>query len=527
MQSANIKNHYPLKFLFKTHEAIANWVGNLARALESFSMLTILATYCSILLVRNFIESYSQESNFFLDFSSQILMGELAHFNAVFLVVALMLALILHYIAKEPVVNVIKVVLTGSILILLAPIFDFIITLGKGANIAYFLPEEKINIFMAYLAYGNFAGSTIGIKLEVAVAMIGIYFYTYAKTRDVLSGLIASWVFYTALFLCAASPFVIKLMLEASGLHYYYSGIHLLRYFLVINFILASWLAYLADKKQFIEFIKTIPVLKVLHYEAMFLFGICLGINASLYTLKNQFLSHPVLVGNGVLLMLAIFFAMLSVTATSNLVDAEIEKKSMFHSETYRKLAWIFLACALMYSSLVGMHGVFFISFVVGMYYLYSAYPLRLKRVPVLSKLVISINSLALMLLGFWFVSGNISGFPQLMYPIVLCVFTLVANFFDLRDMQSDQATGVKTLPAILGMKKAQWFCALAFLTAYVTLYFVFNLQGLVVLLVAAGLLQIYFLTKKHYHELPVFLVYLGSVFLLMAHIISMDLAVF
>ena len=412
-----------------------------------------------------------------------------------------------------------KVVLIGSILILLAPIIDFIITFGKGANIGYFEPQEKINLFMAYLTYGNFTGSTIGIKVEVAIAMIGIYFYTYAKTRDVLSGLIASWTFYTALFICAASPFIIKLIMEGYGLYYYYSGIHLLRYFLVVNFILAIWLTYLADKKRFIEFVKTIPVLRVLHYEAMFLFGMCLAINASLYTIKNQFMLHPVLAGNGILLVIAIFFAILCANAINNFADAEIENKSsLFHLETYKKLAWIFLGCSLMYACMVGIHGVFLISVVIAMYYLYSAYPLRLKRLPILSKLVISGNSLVLMLLGFWFVSGNISGFPSILYPVVLCVFTLVANFFDLKDMQGDKASGIKTLPLILGMKNAQWFCAAAFFIAYVTLYFVFDLQGLSVLLAAAGLLQVYFLTKKHYHELPTFLVYLVSVFINGSH---------
>jgi 4-hydroxybenzoate polyprenyltransferase len=524
MQSANIKSNHPLKFIYNAHEKVASWVTSLAHVLESprLSLLTVFATYFSYLLIRNLLESFSQRTNFFLDFGSQELIGDLAHFDASFTVVALMLTLILHYIAKVPVKDVIKVVCGSFILIWLAPIIDIIVTRGQGANVGYFEPEENISLLAAYLTYcGDFIGATLGIKIEVAIGLVGIYFYTFVKTRDVLSGLMASWVSYTALFIWGASPFVIKLIMQSSGLHYYYSGIHLLRYFLVINFILATWLVYVADKKRFIEFIKTIPVLKVLHYEAMFLFGICVGINASLYTLKNQYFSHPVLVGNGILLMLAIFFAMLSVTATSDLIDAEIEKKSMFNAATYRTLAWTFLACALMYASIVGIHGVFIISCVVAMYYLYLAYPLRLKRVPVLSKLVISGSSLALMLLGFWFVTGNMSGFPKLLYPIVLCVFTLVANFFDLKE--GVEAVGVKTLPIIFGMKMAQWFCAAAFLIAYVSLYFVFHLQGLSVLLVAAGLLQIYFLTKKHYQELPVFLVYLGSVFLLMAHIIGLS----
>ena len=36
MQLASIKNHYPLKFILKMHEALANWVDNLAHVLERF-----------------------------------------------------------------------------------------------------------------------------------------------------------------------------------------------------------------------------------------------------------------------------------------------------------------------------------------------------------------------------------------------------------------------------------------------------------------------------------------------------------
>src|SRR5207253_488897 len=102
-----------------------------------------------------------------------------------------------------------------------------------------------------------------------------------------------------------------------------------------------------------------------------------------------------------------------------------------------QKSGLIFFGCALIYAAIVGMHGVFLISVFMATNYLYSAYPFCLKRVPVLSKCVIAINSLILMLLGFWLVTGNISDFPKPLYLIVLVLLTLAANVVDLNQAEA------------------------------------------------------------------------------------------
>lgn len=498
MQSANVKSNNIFRLFVKAHEKLADWVGGIANAVTSpqISLPMIFTSFFACLLLRNFLESFSQRTNVMLDYDTQNLMVNLAHFEASFVTIALILTLVLHFMINVPVVNMLKIVFTSFVLILLAPIIDLIISHGQGMNLGYFSPDQNVNLLAAYFTYcGDFIGATPGIRIEVAIGLLGIYFYTYSVSRNIFMSLVTVWVAYTATFIWGATPYIVKPMLEWTGLQYQFSGLTLLRYFLVLDFILALWIAYLVDKNRFITFFKEMPLLRGLHYEAIFLVGICLGLSASSYTLENQFLTNPALVGNGILLMIAIFFALLSAR--------NIQQKS----------GLVFWGCALIYASLVGVHGIFLISLVVTNFYLYSEYPFQLKRIFILSKLVISVNSLVLMLLGFWLVTGNISDFPTLLYPVVLCGFTLAANFLDLDKPE------VKSLPALIGMRKAQWFCAVFFFILYLSLYFVF--KGLLLwLFVATGMLQAWFLTRKQYNELPILLINIGNMLGLMAYLL-------
>ena len=257
-------------------------------------------------------------------------MGNLAHFDASFLAIAMMLVILLHYHAKTPVVNVIKVVFPCFIIILLAPVIDLIASHGTGINLAYLSPDDNVNLLSCYFTFfGDSLGATPGIRVEVAIAMIGIYFYTFVKTQNILTRLVTAWLSYTLIYIWGASPFIVKPMTELFGLHYSFSGLNFLRYFLVLNFFLATWIFYLADKNCFRAFFAEIPKLRVLHYEAMFLFGMCLAFNTSLSSIQYQFFDHPELLGNAILLMMAIFLALLSAMVINNLTRQDIDKISV------------------------------------------------------------------------------------------------------------------------------------------------------------------------------------------------------
>jgi 4-hydroxybenzoate polyprenyltransferase len=473
------------------------------------------------------MEAFTQKSGYMLDYDYLSLLGNLAHFEASFTSIALMLILLLHYVTNTPIKNVLKVILPGFLVLVVAPTVDFIASSGKGYNFAYLSPKEHLGLFEAYLTYfGKYIGATIGIKVEVAIALFGIFLYCFIKTRDFFTSLIGCWMAYTLIFIWGATPFIVQPLIESLGFDYEYSGLTLLRYFLVVNFFLGGWIAYLVNKDTFLILMKEVPWMRILQYELLFVLGIFLGLTTSEISIKYELTLNPAIIGNGLLLSIAIFFSLISAMIINNLADTSIDKisnpgralvRGLIDSKLYLNIAYSSMLLAVLYALPVGAQGVLITSCIMATYYLYSAPPLRLKRVLFISKLAISINSLSLLLLGFWLVRESVDAFPFVIYPIMLFGYTLAANFIDLKDVDGDRAAGIKTLPVVLGLRNAQWFCGAAFFITLLSCYFVFREMMFLPLLASVGLLQFFLLTRKRYHEAPVFIVHNAGLILLIA----------
>src|SRR5205085_9038295 len=100
--------------------------------------------------------------------------------------------------------------------------------------------------------------------------------------------------------------------------------------------------------------------------------------------------------------------------------------------------------------------------------YIYSMPPIRFKRVLLFSKLIIAINSLAMILLGYRLLNGDILFFPAVIIPLLLIGFTLTANVIDIKDYEGDKIGGIITLPGLLGLYWSKLIIGMAFLVTYV-----------------------------------------------------------
>ena len=181
--------------------------------------------------------------------------------------------------------------------------------------------------------------------------------------------------------------------------------------------------------------------------------------------------------------------------------------------ELYIKIAYGLLGCSLVCALVVGRVSFFIISGAILGYYSYSAPPLRLKRIPVLSKAIISLISLAIVFLGYITVQGESSGvgFPKFFVWFFLIGITLAANFIDLKDYAGDAAGRIMTVPVLLGLPLARLVIGISFMLAGVGLYFYFPSFYLFPVFLVAGILGFYFIHQKDYAEWRVFSLYLAS----------------
>jgi|TARA_Y100000310_G_scaffold318132_1_gene371830 4-hydroxybenzoate polyprenyltransferase len=501
------------KQIINLEKSIVNYLENL-----KIPFIYFILTFFSLIVLRIFLEEFSD-----ID-SIGIKLEIFLHLFLAFTALAILIIFLFYLLTKTNIIKVSKVVLPSFVIILLPPILDLILSKGKGYNMAYMIPDIYNNLILRYFTFfGDFPGIgvTPGIKIEIAIVLLASFIYFYLKNHDSIKSLFYTFLFYTLLFWLAATPFLIKIVLEFIGLSYKYSEQLLSNFFLLLILITGIPLAYLINKKNFKIIIKDIRPLRLTHFILMFILGIILGLNNSSFILNEinifYFLFIPV----------SIIFAGIYSIITNNITDYEIDKisnknrpliNSKINIKEYENLSWFFLFIALFYSAMVNFLTFFMILLCIGNYFLYSMFPLRLKRIPFFSKLIISLNSLILTMLGFVIITGSINEFPKTIIVFFLLGFTAVINFIDIKDYKGDKKAGIKTLPVILGLKKAKLIIGLFFVLTYLSVYFIVKELYIIPLLFVFGITQFYLINKKDYNGKYVLLIYLLSLILLILY---------
>lgn len=147
----------------------------------------------------------------------------------------------------------------------------------------------------------------------------------------------------------------------------------------------------------------------------------------------------------------------------------------------------------------------------------YSIPPIRLKKYPIISTLVIASGSLLAFALGFY------SAIPKVAFPITLAIailvcFTLAFNTRDLKDYEGDKASRIWTIPVLLGPKKGRIVVATLDLLAYLAAPIILSINTLFIPAVILGIATFLVVLRKESKEWQIFLLY----FLFLATLIIM-----
>ena len=472
--------------------------------------------------VRNFLEIFSDnpqfsEAKFFL------------HYYLSYIALVMTSVLLIHLLTKTEIVKIAKVALPSFIVLSLAPLLDLLLSGGKGYDIAYLLPGVHHNLALRFFTFfGDFPGLgvTPGMRIEIGLGLIGAFIYFYSKKISLVKSVVSTALVYLLIFSYIAIPFIIRALFEPLGLNPVFSNSLLIRFYLVVIFLAGIVLTYLLSKKYFKAILEDIRLLRLLSYETMFFLGVLIGLKYFLFEVDQT------TIFSFILIPISIAFAWLFSVFVNNIEDYEIDKISnkerpLFNQEIdreiYKKIGWLFLGLSLIFALAVNFETLFLILLFIGNYFFYSARPLRLKRVPILSKLIIAFNALILLALGFLIITESIYKFPIGAAVIFLVSATAVANFIDLKDHEGDKKAGIKTLPVILGVNKAKLVIGLLFVLAYLLVYFLIEkILGFksfsppfFFYLFLLGLTQFYLINRKEYKEKYIFFVFLFSLIII------------
>jgi 4-hydroxybenzoate polyprenyltransferase len=485
--------------VIKIAERYIALIRNSKAPIENFCL-----TFLAVVTLRNFVEIFSDRSEVsVITFSGHL------HFYLFYICIALTMILLFSLATREAVNEVSRLILFSFFFILLAPAFDLIFSLGQGYDMAYLLPHEHGGLLLRYLTFGGSSeggGITTGLKLEGIIILAASFLYFKAKRVSTLRSLFFVLAIYTIVFVYAMAPFIVKASLDVWGLFEGFDDALMIRSYLVLATVLLLILAWKWNPDHFLGILRGMRPFRQAHAVLMFACGVAMG--PSFAWGQNTPLDLA-------LTALSIVCACLCVIAINNL---EKEPRAPFGG--YRKVAIGTGLLALVYAGAVSYYTVLTVSLCMGLYFLYALPPLRIKRVPLLSKVPAALGSLACVILGHMFAGGEVIEFPPLVILWFLVPFFAALNLIDIKDYDIDRRAGIQTLPALWGLGRSKWIIGLFLLFAYVTAPLAFGLPFLLLPALGVGIIQCFLVTREQYQERWVFAVYLLSLVVLLVSMI-------
>ncbi len=484
-------------------------------------------TFIFAVIIRNFLEASLYHD--FHSMSAVFNLDTVIHFFSSYIALGLGITLLLYFAVDKPILKVFKVVMPTFLILIVAPLVDFskhLVTGKAGIHIGYITESDLSSLFFRYVTFfGNFEsrsyGVTTGMKIEILLIILLGSVYILISCSSKIKAVVFAFLMYSLIFWGGiAFPSVLRLTFPIVGLgDLIVSPAVITQMFFLLSVALGTIILYLHDKQGFISIIKDVRPFRLLHYELMFILGMVLALKVT--GKPFQFSSQIIKI---VLIVVTIALAWLYSVFVNNIEDIEIDRitnedrpliSGNMKIETYQKLSWVLLGSLIVIAYTVDIVYLFLILTFVAGYFIYSAPPLRLKKVLILSKTLIALCSLVLVVTGYWMINYSLSSFPSIVVVIVMLGFTLLINFIDIKDYEGDKEAGIKTLPVLMGLKKSKVVIGIAFIATYLSGYFILKNFYMILPLALIGCLEFYLINKEDYDERSVFIVYIISLLFL------------
>ncbi len=478
------------------------------------------------------------------------------HYPFWFLGVFLCINLLLTILTKEDIKKVSKIWVYVPFIILIPIVVDLIINKGQAVPYAFIIGSfsDLVKSFFTYTFYSANSPTSWGIKLEVVLAACFAGSYILYKTRNWFKSILGGLILPVIVFVFAIFPSVLFYSYSTinpnlptgsvESIESFYiddffksnsfnktnvfsieSNLFLLNqktnnnqssmiaiYMLIISCTLLCWNFYLYNRRKFWIVFKNFRFLRIFYYSVIICFGLFLGGLMKAGTLTDLTLLISTFLGLG--------FAGLYSVWENDEVDVSIDKisnsdrpipRQELSINEWKVLKYLFLIISISFSFLAGYYTFIFTLLFIGIYHIYSVPPLKLKRVPIVSSVLIATNALVVVMTGFFAVSGteNLRAFPLKYAIFIFVVIFLIENIKNIKDIDGDKANGIKTIPVMLGERLSKKvFSSVMFFVNLFGVSFLFFHPITVLTAIIFSFILYGFLNQKNYQEKYIFLTY-------------------
>lgn len=435
---------------------------------------------------------------------------------------------------KNP-LSLLQTFLPFSLLIILPPIFDLILTKGAGKNITYFL-LPLTELFKNFYTFGFLsAGITSGLQITSALIIVLLSAYVFKKTNSFFRTATCIFLSYTLIFSYAALPdlflrlafpsptlFLTEVFQRGLATSFYFdrSGDSLsiltekfaATLFWLTTLAQTALLFYLSTKTSFSAWKKNLQWNRAFYWFFIALLGFKLARPENIFQLPPNLFDVLTIGLFLVVSLCGVWLAIIINDSNDEHIDRVANQARPLVSGTITKQDYRTIGASLLLFFLTGL---FLLSAATAfllllgelLYFFYSSPPFRLKRHFLTSSLITGLAGLTVAMAGFFLFnqSQRLQDFPAyfaLVIPIVLAFFS---NIKDLKDYTGDLAANIKTIPVVFGQKKGALFIGLSFAVIFSATPFLIQKYFLFLPMLLLGISIYFAILRKPFEEKYVF----------------------
>ncbi|MFA5150082.1 MAG: UbiA family prenyltransferase [Candidatus Omnitrophota bacterium] len=487
-----------------------------------------IAAALAIIFIRDSLESLVSTQAF-----PTFTLFHLVHVPIFFLTALISIIVLLRLVTGEDILKISKVSLVFFALIIFPVAFDLMITSVTGASISYEYVSGNVRqvVLNFFNPFFNIPGIPYSLRLEICIICVFSFIYVFLKTHKIsLSGLAAILVFglcglYGTLPGLAVAGFIKGASLLARIPHSFLRGrmikgtvdesVVVIIELIFALLVTAAWFR-LYDPRKFKVVLKDFRLLRYLCCFILLALGLALYLGAA--GRPDGFIFVKILGMSGTL-----FFAVRFSALVNDIFDVDCDALSnpgrplisgSIAKSEYLKVGAVYLAFSLLFAIWVSAACFMIILFFIGIYFLYSAPPFRLKRFFIFSSFVTGLQAVLILLMGQ--VSLSPANTTVLLCPPLLwlafTIFFLGSNIKDIKDIEGDRRCRVYSLPVIFGERKGRKIIAflvfLSYLLVPFLLYGLFYELEVFILSLLFGVINYLYIRRPDSREEAVFLLY-------------------
>lgn len=414
---------------------------------------------------------------------------------------------ILATIVREPIIKWIHVVSKWMPIVWIAPLIDLVVSNGQGLCMAY-LGSRGMQLVPDFLTLGGRFGTcgiTVGMRIEIIIILAGIAYVMYKKTRSVAKPILSAFLVYIFIFINGAIPGIFGLpRVGIIEFVRFVSSIHLIIFTLV-----AAYIGIKEFPHEAAMLVRSSRWERILYYWCI----MALGIAYALRIYQVPFAPHDI--PTVIVMTVSIACAGWAAAVWNDLNDGDIDTLSNTDRPLYQGMsrsAYANLGIAAsvfsILASLVVGYGFFLM--LLGTQAVYALYSYRgssIKTHFLSSSVMIGLAGVTTALAGFLAFSPDLSlaHIPFSLIIIGTMTFGILSNAKDFKDVKGDRASGIRTLPALLGGRRAGMVILGALVVWIAILAYMF--QNAWILLFVIPFIGLKFVTTRRTPEYVMFLI--------------------